>query len=156
MSEQVTVDDLCELFRQVVNKYIEFDKIPYSYGIDQKLHHSEVHTIEAIGKHDKINITKLAQYQNVTKGAVSQMVRRLVKKNLVIKSVSPETENEVALSLTEDGKKVYRNHQDFHRSLEKKIEQVLAQQPPGTSELLASLAVELMNIWKTIEIKKAD
>jgi MarR family. len=80
MSDSVTIDDLCELFRQVINQYIELDKKPYSYGIGQKLYLSEVHTIDAIGKHDKINITKLAMYQNVTKGAVSQMVRKLVKK----------------------------------------------------------------------------
>ncbi|CDZ25056.1 hypothetical protein CCDG5_1964 [[Clostridium] cellulosi] len=156
MSDSVTIDDLCELFRQVINQYIELDKKPYSYGIGQKLYLSEVHTIDAIGKHDKINITKLAMYQNVTKGAVSQMVRKLVKKNLVIKSVSPETENEVVLSLTEDGKKVYRGHERFHKYLNKKIEHLLAQQPPGTCELLASLGMELKKVWKTLEMEKSE
>ncbi|QSZ26566.1 MarR family transcriptional regulator [Aceticella autotrophica] len=154
--DQTSIEELCELFVHVVNQYNALDKMPYSYGIGQKLHLSEVHTIDAIGKHDNINITKLAQYLNVTKGAVSQMVRKLVNKNLVIKSISPETENEVVLSLTELGKQVYEGHQRFHKNLNKKIASLLAQQPPGTIDILATLSKELQKIWKEIEFEKNE
>lgn len=150
-NNQENFKKMYHLFRQLVELYKVWDKLLYSYDIGQPLRLNEVHTIAAIGDNDQINITKLAAYQKITKGAVSQMIRKLVRKNLVIKRVSPETENEVVLSLTESGEKVYQGHKQFHESYEKKIEKLIEQQPPGTVDVLINMATGLQQIWEGME-----
>ena len=63
-----------------------------------------------IGRNNKINVTELAEYLGITKGAVSQMVDKLIKKGMVNKEMVSDTENEVALELTEKGKIVCKGH----------------------------------------------
>ncbi|MFB9276601.1 MarR family winged helix-turn-helix transcriptional regulator [Cohnella cellulosilytica] len=85
-----------------------------SYGTDIVLSRAEIHTIAAVGDHPGINITGLADILGVTKGAASQMVYKLVEKGTVEKKVSPDSDTEVVLNLTEEGRKNYVGHIEYH------------------------------------------
>lgn len=104
-------------FLRIVNKYGQMHNKAMSFGIDVKLLPGEIHTLEAIGRNEGINITGLAQVLGITKGGVSQMVSRLSQKKLLAKTRDPGSDREVRLVLTELGRKAYQGHIDFHAAM---------------------------------------
>ncbi len=86
---------------------------PREYGTGVPLYGSEIHTIQAIGKSIGTNVTELAEKMGVTKGAVSQMVSKLVEKGMVRKTRAQDNAKEVVLELTELGRIGFRNHARF-------------------------------------------
>ncbi|MBU3157625.1 MarR family winged helix-turn-helix transcriptional regulator [Clostridium estertheticum] len=121
MTEKSTTEIMIHNFEKVMNKYNAWEKKPRYYETKDLLYRSEVHTIDAIGKNNKINVTELAQYLGITKGAVSQMVDKLIKKNMVNKKLVSNNENEVSLELTENGTLVYLGHEEYHKELYNEI-----------------------------------
>ena len=85
-----------------------------SFGTGVLMHAKEIHTVQAIGRHSGINVTKLAEKAGVTKGAVSQTINKLVKKGLVRKTHLPGNDKEVVLELTDNGEIGFKNHEKFH------------------------------------------
>ena len=85
-----------------------------SFGTGVLMHAKEIHTVQAIGRHSGINVTKLAEKAGVTKGAVSQTINKLVKKGLVRKTHLPGNDKEVVLELTDIGEIGFKNHEKFH------------------------------------------
>ena len=85
-----------------------------SFGTGVLMHTREIHTIQAIGRHPGINVTKLAEHTGVTKGAVSQTINKLVRKGLVLKTHAPGNDKEVVLELTNLGRIGFQNHEKFH------------------------------------------
>lgn len=116
--------ELSDIFLRIVNRYNEIEKMPFSYGTDTQLHVSEVHTIEMIGNNPNINITRLSSMQGITKGAVSKRIQNLRSRGLVNKAISPVTENEVVITLTDKGSQVFRAHQHYSEKLNKNIAQL--------------------------------
>ncbi|MEK5645746.1 MarR family transcriptional regulator [Paenibacillus sp. FSL R5-0378] len=86
-----------------------------SYGTDALLSRAEIHTIAAVGDKPGINITALADILGITKGAASQMIYKLVEKGTVEKKVSPDSDTEVVLNLTDEGQKNYVGHIEYHK-----------------------------------------
>ena len=84
------------------------------FGTGISMFRKEIHTLQAIGQHPKINITALADHMGVTKGAVSQMVAKLVKKGMVRKIYAEDNKKEVIMELTNLGWIGFRNHEKFH------------------------------------------
>lgn len=145
--ENISIDKLCELFLQTVNQYNVLEKKIYAYSIDPPVYLSEIHTIVAVGTHEAINVTGLAQLQGISKSAVSQAISKLVKKGFIEKRTSPDTDNEVVLLLTEKGKQVYSMHESQHNWLKSQLATVFEKYPPNTISVLSSLAVDIQAIW---------
>ncbi len=115
--EVVKITDYTEfiaLLERVIHKYNQWENKQRTYGTDTVLSKAEIHTIAAVGDHPGINITALADILGVTKGAASQMIYKLVDKGAVEKRVSPDSDVEVVLNLTEDGQKNYVSHSEYH------------------------------------------
>ena len=85
-----------------------------SFGTGVLMHTKEIHTVQAIGRHPGINVTKLAENAGVTKGAVSQTINKLVRKGLVRKTHLPGNNKEIILELTNLGQIGFQNHEKFH------------------------------------------
>jgi Transcriptional regulators len=81
---------------------------------------SEVHCIEAIGNLSNPNTTKIAQNVYMTKGAVSKLTKKLIKKNLIESYQKDSNKKEVYFRLTADGQKIYDIHEDLHNSFRKR------------------------------------
>lgn len=150
MIDTEKLEQLCGLFNQVVNQYGKLEKEIHTNGADVPLHLSDTHTIVAIGKNTNINIAKLSRLQRVSRSAVSQMVSKLVKQGLVEKKISPETENEVILTLTENGKKVFYAHERAHQWLRAKLTSIFEKYPEDTIDTLMKIGVEIQNMWDII------
>ena len=91
--------------------------VPYSFGTDIVLHRAEIHTIQAIGEHEGINLTDLATLMNVTKGAISQTISKLTGKKLVKKIYTDDNAKEINLYLTEKGWVSFKNHDSMHMQM---------------------------------------
>jgi DNA-binding MarR family transcriptional regulator len=81
------VDALLESGIRILNKAYMLERKPVDIG-GVLLYPSEFHVIEIVGKYPEKNLTAIASHLGVTKGAVSQMVRKLEKKGSLKKSVS--------------------------------------------------------------------
>ena len=109
--------EIMEQFVRIVNKFNRFEKVPMDFGVEEMLYPSEIHTIETIGKNHRINVTELAEIMGITKGAVSQMITKLVRKKFVKKVRFPRSEKTVFLELTPKGKKAFQGHEKFHADM---------------------------------------
>jgi len=113
--------DITNIYEEILQKLekvivmIESMHTPsLSFGTGVLMHTKEIHTIQAIGQHSGINVTKLAEHTGVTKGAVSQNINKLVRKGLVRKTYAPGNDKEVILELTNLGRIGFQNHVKFH------------------------------------------
>jgi len=114
MGKADNIHNFAATFLRIINKFKALEKIPIDHGTGDLLYASEINTLEIIGKFSGINMTQLAQKRGVTKGAVSQIVAKLVKKQLVIKNQAPGNDKELSLELTNMGKVAFENHEKFH------------------------------------------
>lgn len=105
-----------ELFIKIVNRFKIIEGMAIDFGgIGINLYPSEIHLIEVIGNYPEINITELADKMGVTKGAVSQIIKKIVKKDLVVKYKNSSNQKEVHLMLTPKGKSSYLGHEEYHK-----------------------------------------
>ncbi|HNV47070.1 MAG TPA: MarR family winged helix-turn-helix transcriptional regulator [Spirochaetota bacterium] len=109
-----SINGIMQQFLRVVNLFQEVERQPMDFGIGMMLHPSEIHTVDAIGDSDGINVTALAHRLGVTKGAVSQMVTKLKRRGLVNKLKSVDNDRDVVLALTPKGRRAYDAHKRFH------------------------------------------
>ena len=115
MTEIITsYEKLLEKLEQVITKMESMHTPSLSFGTGVLMHQKEIHTVQAIGRHSGMNITKLAELTGVTKGAVSQTIKKLVRKGLVQKTRLPGNDKEVVLELTNLGWTGFYNHEQFH------------------------------------------
>lgn len=121
--------ELSQLMERTIHKYNQVEKMKRSYGTDMMLSRAEIHTIAAVGDHPDINITALAKLQGTTKGAASQMIYKLVNKGLIKKQISPNSDTEVCLTLTQIGQKAYNSHQEYHATANEYFFKVLRELP---------------------------
>ncbi|MBD5095023.1 MAG: MarR family transcriptional regulator [Subdoligranulum sp.] len=145
--KNTSIDKLCELFLQTINQYNALEKKTHTYDINPPIYLSEIHTIVAVGAHEAINVTGLAQLQGTSKSAVSQAISKLVKKGFIEKRTSPDTDNEVILLLTEKGKQVFNMHESQHDWLKSQLAAVFEKYPQDTLSVLSGLAIDIQTIW---------
>ncbi|MDN6900072.1 MarR family transcriptional regulator [Oenococcus sicerae] len=110
-----------EPFERINRLYQELEQTTDTYGTDELLHPSEIHTVEEIGHHPKTSLTDLAEYLRITKGSATKMVQRLVKKALVTKTFAPDSENKIQIILTSKGEIAYKNHRQYLQHLENQL-----------------------------------
>lgn len=95
---------LLATWEQLANRLVFLEKrFVYSRG-DLRLHPSELHGLLAIRQEPDANATRLAARLGVTKGAVSQLLKRLEAKGVVGKRSDPYQKNEVTAFFTPLGR----------------------------------------------------
>ncbi|MBO5278478.1 MAG: MarR family transcriptional regulator [Lachnospiraceae bacterium] len=78
---------------------------------------NDMHVIEAIGIHDKKNMSMVAKELSVTIGTLTIAINSLVKKGYVERVRSEQDRRVVYISLTPKGEKAYRHHEEFHKRM---------------------------------------
>ena len=124
---------------------------PRDFGTGHPLHRSEIHTVQAIGDEPGIGVTRLAEILDITKGAVSQMVAKLVRKKLVEKTYSRENARDVRLLLTPLGKIAYHGHDVFHEEMQTLIRDYLQDRFEDMNQRFYEVFLDLEHILDLIE-----
>ena len=133
----MTVEAEIELswaFEKAFHKYTAYESQPRDFGIGFPLTQNEIHAIVVVCENEGISLGELARMRGVTKGAMSQLVSRLVKKGLLVKETAEHSASYVALRPTKLGRKAYCNHSEAHKTMGKTIDQ----------ELFSDMSVEEM------------
>lgn len=107
---------LIDLFLNILHLYSIIGRKPKDYGTGDLLYFTEVHTIMVVAGNEEVNMTKLAEIMGVTKGAISQTIRKLVHKNLIIRK-NINNRKEINLKLSEKGRRVFLAQESFQKEI---------------------------------------
>lgn len=128
-----------ELFLQSVRTFNSLEKVPHKAGAEHSLYHSERHLMDMIGDQPGVNITEFARSAGVTKGAVSQLVKKLERKGLVRRYKSSSNDKEVLLELTREGREFCRSHKRKNEETIKPLIEELERHPDDKIDFLISM-----------------
>lgn len=127
---------------------MELDKKTRYYGTDVPIFHSEIHVIKEIAEHPCIHVGGLADILGVTKGAVSEIVKKLERKALVKKEVDELNLSRYLLNLTPKGEKAHKKHMHYHTIINSMVESELQE---ASEEELKFLSNFLLALARKIE-----
>ena len=110
---------ITQQFYELVKLANELEKTPRRFGTDEPLKANEIHLIELVGDNEeKLSVTDLSRLLDITKGAVSQNLKKLENKNLILKEEDPENLSRIIVKLTSKGKTAYYAHKHWHETMD--------------------------------------
>jgi len=114
---------------------------------------SEVHCIEFIGENVDSNVTKLAESFYVTRGAISKLAKKLIKKGIIESYQKPDNKKEIYFRLTEQGKVINKVHEGLHKEFQMRDKAVFEQVTEEQFDIMISFAEKYIRHLDA-EIKK--
>ncbi|MBE7098940.1 MarR family transcriptional regulator [Bacillus cereus] len=139
-------------FRELYNKMVWLNKDKMEEGL-KGFKSSEVHCIEYIENNVDSNVTQLAEAFYVTRGAISRMTKKLIKKGLIESYQKSENKKEIYFRLTEQGKEIYKIHEELHKEFQERDKAVFEQVTESEFDSIISF-VEKYSRHLDAEIKK--
>ena len=116
--------ELLDLLTEHLEKQDQLSKLTESQLLHQ-YGYSDVHSIDFIGRNEDANVTKLAQYLKMTRGAASKIVKRLQTQGLIDVYMREDNQKEKYYRLTKVGKCVFKEHEKRHQLCIKRDSQFL-------------------------------
>ena len=120
------MNPIVEKYMMLVEKISNTTKTYKSFGTDVNIYRSEIHIIQLIGDRQGVYISEISRLIGVTKGTVSQIVRRLENKGLVEKRTDESNNTRQIATLTDKGMTAYQAHVEYHQHKHKEMENFLA------------------------------
>ena len=105
-------------FTRIVAMWRKLEKMPRKLGIEEELYGSEIRLIEMIENREDLSVTDLSRLLGITKGAVSQTLKKLEDKGLIDKDADPENNSRIVVRLTSKGKIAYYTHEHWHQKMD--------------------------------------
>jgi len=139
-------------FRDLVNKMTWLNKAKMEDSL-KGYKSSEVHCIEYIGRNVASNVTKLAESFYMTRGAISKMTKKLIKKGTIESYQKPDNKKEIYFRLTKQGQGIYKIHEELHKEFKERDKAVFEQVTEEQFDSILSFA-EKYNKHLDAEIKK--
>jgi DNA-binding MarR family transcriptional regulator len=131
------------------------DKKPKDYGTGDLLYVTEIHTIHCIAENPEINMTQLAEMTGVTKGAVSQTVKRLIGKRYIA-AYKTRNKKEVNLRLSDKGYLINLKHEEFEKEQFGFVEDLYNNASPQDISLVRRLFNAIYEGMKTMSESTDD
>jgi len=139
-------------FRDLFNKKVSLNK-PKMEDSLKGYKSSEIHCIEHIGRNIDSNVTKLAESFYVTRGAISKLTQKLIKKGLIESYQKPDNKKEIYFRLTSQGKVINKVHEELHKEFQERDKAVFEQITEEQFDIMLAF-VEKYNRHLDAEIKK--
>lgn len=108
--KQIEFEKMNDTLMQIAKVYMQWHNKDQNFGVKSPLCRAEIHTIQAIGNNEGINITELANFLSVKKPTVSERLNKLNRLKLIRKERSTTNGKVIQLYLTETGWTAYKNH----------------------------------------------
>ena len=141
-----------DILHQVSNFYIS-TKVPHDYGTGEAYTSVEVHTLKHIADHHGITVTELARDYGKTKGAVSQILKKVESKGLIYREVDSENDNRFHLFLTEKGKELNEANRKYDEILFREYMDIVREH---FSEDEINTTFSVLEAWLDIRRKVQD
>ena len=135
---------------RIVYKLTEIDKQARNYGTDCPLHVSEIHMIKEIKKSNGSHISEIAR-KHVTRGAVSQIIKKLEKKGFVNKEMVSENQLMLVPVLTDKGEIADSNHKRYHEVFNNSIKRILRKSNIDERKVIKDFLLEVEEKCKELE-----
>ena len=139
-------------FRELFNKMAWLNKIKMEESL-KGYKSSEIHYIEFIGRNVESNVTKLAESLYMTRGALSKITKKLIKKGIIESYQKPDNKKEIYFRLTEQGQAINKVHEKLHKEFQKRDKPVFEQITEGQFDSMLSF-MEKYSKHLDAEIKK--
>jgi DNA-binding MarR family transcriptional regulator len=122
---------------------------------------SEVHCIELIGKMKDANVTRLAEAFYMTKGAISKIIKKLLRYGAIESYQKSENKQKIFYKLTPLGNDINKDHEELLKKLIERdrsvFQQLNEQEKDSVIKFLeiynAHLESELQKTCETVEIR---
>ncbi|MBX4259531.1 MarR family transcriptional regulator [Clostridium estertheticum] len=139
-------------FRDILNKIVSLNK-PKMKDSLKGFKSSEVHCIEYIGRNVDSNVTKLAESFYMTRGAISKLTKKLIKKSIIESYRKPDNKKEIYFRLTEQGKVINKVHEELHKEFQERDKAVFEQVTEEQFDIILSFIAKYSSHLDA-EIKK--
>lgn len=139
-------------FRDLYNKIVSLNKFKMEESL-KGYKSSEVHCIEYIRRNVDSNVTKLAESFYMTRGALSKLTKKLIKKGIIESYQKPDNQKEIYFRLTEQGEVINKVHEELHKEFQERDQAVFGQVTEEQFDIMLSF-VEKYSRHLDAEIKK--
>ena len=134
-------------FNRFILVFEQLKKNQHKSGVDKSITLNEVHLIVVIGKNQPLNLVKLSELLEVSRSAITQSVRRLIQKSLVVFDFEPNNGKNKYLRLSEKGIEVFKIHKEQPEYIEKSIFSVLNNYSEGELQTVVKLMDDIEKAW---------
>ncbi|OEE31662.1 MarR family winged helix-turn-helix transcriptional regulator [Vibrio ordalii] len=86
---------------------------------------AQIHTIEVLGIHGPMRMKELAQKLGITTGTLTVQIEKLVNAKLIERGAYPDDRRSIVVTLTAEGQKIHRQHNQLHVELVKDLTRYL-------------------------------
>ncbi len=110
-TKEYTLYEMSDILERVAA--VGVNNMATDYGTGEKYNPVEVHTLSHIADHPGISVSEIARNWAKTKGAVSQMIRKLESRDLVVKKKKKGNEKVICLYVTKKGAELDKMHRMY-------------------------------------------
>ena len=134
-------------FNRFILAFDQLKKNQHKSGVDKSITLNEVHLIVVIGKNQPLNLVKLSELLEVSRSAITQSVRRLIQKNLVVFDFALNNGKNKYLRLSEKGIEIFKIHKEQQEYIEKSIFSVLNNYSEVELKTVVKLMDDIEKVW---------
>lgn len=149
------INSIMEGFKEIYEKEEILGKIAFR-GEYEKYGVSEIHCIDFIGKIENLNVTKISENMNMTRGAISKICKKLLNNKLIDKYKKPENDKEIYFKLTKSGEELYKCHEIKHKKWEERNNNFFKNVDREEQEIVASFLKKFNNFLDKIIESEGD
>ena len=128
----------------IVTRFYELERQCSKFGTDVDIHLAEIQMIMTIHNAQGIHVNGLAEKLGITKGSVSEMLRKLERKGLVHKEKDPLKMTRLNIYLTDKGLLAHQNHICLHQKLDNLVLEAAAEHGPELLKSFTSLLNDIL------------
>lgn len=138
-------------FNQFMTKY---DHLKTDQHVIDGFNTAEVHTIVTIGKNKNISLHELATKRQISTSAASQLTSKLESRGIIKKNRLESNIKKSALTLTNNGIAIFKEHQKQQQYLENKLQKTINKFSDEELSLIIKLMDEVEHTWDSLPWKK--
>lgn len=113
--------DTGELTHLIVEFYEKLSSWEHCVVRDKGLTLPQVHALEILGTHKALRMKELAMKMGVTTGTLTVLADRLEKAGMLRRKPHEEDRRSILVELTDQGQKVFEEHDELHNQLTRDI-----------------------------------
>lgn len=110
---------------------------------------AECHVIDCIERNGMINTTAISQKLAITKGGISKITAKLIKKNMIEVKRLENNQKETYYTLTPLGKKIFRVHEILHEQIAKKFATIFSAYSHEELKFASKFLGDLTSVFKS-------
>jgi DNA-binding MarR family transcriptional regulator len=104
---------------------------------------AQIHTLEVLGSHGAMRMKELANRLSITTGTLTVQVEKLVQAGLIERQSIEGDRRSIQVTLTEEGKEVFQQHNALHMSLTEELtRRFSAEQQKNLAQMLTLINQE--------------